>query len=94
MGQSANYRKDGRHLPAVAPLIETEQFVVFLFPSVNYTLRAERILREQGIVHKLIPVPRHISSDCGVCLRIAIDRQDAAESALQGRVKWEEIVRL
>lgn len=74
--------------------METQQFIVFLFPSVSYTLKAEKILKEQGIVHKLIPVPRHISSDCGVCLRVTADRRDATESALQGRVNWEGIVLL
>jgi hypothetical protein len=74
--------------------MEPDQFIVFLFPSVSYTLKAEKILKEQGIVHKLIPVPRHISSDCGVCLRIAADRQDTVESALQGRVNWERVILL
>ncbi len=69
-------------------------YIVFLFPSVSYTLKAEKILKERGIAHKLIPVPRHISSDCGACLRVAAERRDAVESALQGRVKWEERVLL
>ena len=71
--------------------METEPFIVFLFSSISHTLKAEKILKELGIVHKLIPVPRHISSDCGVCIRVAADRRDAAESALQGRVNWEGI---
>jgi hypothetical protein len=74
--------------------MEPNQFIVFLFPSVSYTLKAEKILKEQGIVHKLIPVPRHIGSDCGVCLRVTADRQDAVASALQGRVTWEGMVPL
>jgi hypothetical protein len=69
--------------------MEPQKYVVFLFPSVSYALKAEKILKEQRIVHKLIPVPRHIGSDCGVCLRVTADRQDATASALQGRVKWE-----
>ena len=72
--------------------MEPQKYVVFLFPSVSYALKAEKILKEQGIVHKLVPVPRHIGSDCGVCLRVAADRRDAAASALQGRVNWEEMV--
>ena len=74
--------------------METQRFIVFLFSSVSYTLKAEKILQERGIGYKLIPVPRHIGSDCGVCLRIAADRRDAVESALQGRVNWEGIVPL
>jgi len=73
-------------------VIEAPPYAVFLFPSVSHTLKAEKILKEQGIVHKLIPVPRHIGSDCGVCLRVAADRQDAVTAALQGRVDWEKMV--
>ena len=72
--------------------MEQQNYVIFLFPSVSYALKAEKILKEQGITHKLIPVPRHISSDCGVCLRVTADRRDAAASALQGRVNWEKMV--
>jgi hypothetical protein len=43
---------------------------VILFPSVHFALRAEKLVKARGISHKLIPVPRHLSSDCGVCLRI------------------------
>lgn len=44
-------------------------FAVALFQSTSAALRAEKLVGEQGIRVKLIPVPRHISSDCGVCLR-------------------------
>ena len=43
---------------------------VVLFHSTSHTLRAEKVLQKAGISCKLIPVPRHLSSDCGVCLRI------------------------
>ncbi|MBN1934331.1 MAG: DUF3343 domain-containing protein, partial [Anaerolineae bacterium] len=36
----------------------------------------------QGITNKLIPVPRQISSDCGVCVRIARDDVSAAQAAI------------
>ena len=74
--------------------MEPQKYVVILFPSVSYALKAEKILKEQGILHKLIPVPRHIGSDCGVCLRVTADRQDTAAGVLQGRVKWERIAPL
>jgi hypothetical protein len=74
--------------------MEQQNYVIFLFPSVSYALKAEKILKEQGITHKLIPVPRHISSDCGVCLRVTADRRDAAASALQGKVNWGKMVLL
>jgi hypothetical protein len=43
---------------------------VILFPSIHFAMRAEKMIKERGFSIKLIPVPRHLSSDCGVCLRI------------------------
>ncbi|MBN1531107.1 MAG: DUF3343 domain-containing protein [Spirochaetes bacterium] len=53
-----------------------------LFRSVNHTMRAESILKKAGIPHKLIPVPREISSDCGVCLRVEERHLDDVKGAL------------
>jgi len=74
--------------------MEAQGYVVFLFPSVSYALKAEKILKAAGIAHKLIPVPRHISSDCGVCLRITEDRQQDVEEELRGRVEWDKVALL
>lgn len=41
-----------------------------LFFTSNHAFRAEKLLRNRGICCKLVPVPRHFSSECGVCLRI------------------------
>ena len=56
---------------------------VILVYSTSYALRAEKFLRKAGIASKLIPVPRHLSSSCGVCIRIAQTEQDATQKALQ-----------
>jgi hypothetical protein len=57
-------------------------YTAILFPSTNHAIRAEAILKQAGSGCKLIPVPRHISSDCGVCLRIAREDQVSARAAL------------
>lgn len=41
-----------------------------LFFTSNHAFRAEKLLRQREIPCKLVPVPRHFSSECGVCLRI------------------------
>lgn len=65
---------------------------VVLFYSTNHALRAEKVLTEAGIPCKLIPVPRHLSSDCGVCVRIEQADQQAVLQALQAaRVELEGI---
>jgi hypothetical protein len=56
---------------------------VVLFPSVHFVLRAEKIAKEKGFSVKLIPVPRHLSSDCGVGLRISWEEKEAILEALE-----------
>jgi hypothetical protein len=74
--------------------MEAPSYAVFLFASVSHALKAEQTLKAAGIAHKLIPVPRQISSDCGVCLRVEAKQQDEAAAALRGKVAWEKMVRL
>jgi len=69
--------------------MDKQRYVIFLFPSMNHVLKAEKILKGAGIIHKLIPVPRNLSTDCGVCLRIAVDQRDAVAKTLQDKVTWE-----
>lgn len=45
------------------------QYRVVLFQSTSGVLRAEKLAKGAALKVKLIPVPRHLSSDCGVCLR-------------------------
>ena len=72
-------------------MTDTEEYHVILFDSVHHALRSEKILKEIGIRHKLIPVPRHISSDCGICLRFTLDLRNRIEEALAGKVEIREI---
>lgn len=44
-------------------------YKVALFQSVNHVMKAEKILLAEEIPIKIIPVPKMISSDCGVCIR-------------------------
>jgi hypothetical protein len=50
-----------------------------LFQSTRAVITAERIMVKQGIRCKIIPVPRSISSECGMA--IEIDKRD--ESAVR-----------
>jgi len=63
---------------------------VILFPSIHFALRAEKLVKAKGISYKLIPVPRHLSSDCGVCLRIPWEKKgEILEILAQSSVKVE-----
>jgi hypothetical protein len=67
------------------------QYIVMLFKAVSYVLKAEKILKKEGLPHKLIPVPKYISSDCGICLRFEPAIQNKIEAALLNKVEIEEI---
>ncbi|MDY7075765.1 MAG: DUF3343 domain-containing protein [Chloroflexota bacterium] len=59
------------------------QYAVILVYSTSYALRAEKVLTDAGISCKLIPVPRYLGSDCGVCVRIKRADCDTALQALK-----------
>lgn len=48
-----------------------DQDYVAIFHSIHRVLRAEQQLKYAGIAFLLIPVPRKLTSDCGLALRIA-----------------------
>lgn len=53
-------------------------FAVILVHSTSHAIHAERVLRRAGLPAKLVPTPRHLSSDCGSAIRI--DNADRAAS--------------
>jgi len=62
-------------------MTEKRQTVILVY-STSHAIRAERVLERGGIDCKLIPVPRHLSSDCGVCVRVWRGDREAARQAL------------
>lgn len=70
-------------------------YAVILFYSTNRAIRAEKVLRKAGLEVKPIPVPRHLSSDCGVCLRFNWADEEAVCQALEDAgVEMEGIHRI
>jgi len=72
-------------------MIGTESYHVVLFHSVNCAMYADRLLKQKGTPYKLIPVPRHISSNCGVCIRFPSQNQSEVEEVIQGVVEFDVI---
>jgi len=59
-------------------------YSIILVPSTTHAMRAEKVLKEAKLACKLIPVPRQIRSDCGVCIRIARSDRENTLQALRG----------
>ena len=56
--------------------------IIFIFDSVHYVLKAEKVLKKENIPCELIPVPREISSDCGMALAIDESADDVVKERL------------
>lgn len=63
---------------------ESQTFGVVLFHSVQGALGAEKLLAAAGVTYKLIAVPRHISSNCGFCVRFEWASKETVERLLTG----------
>jgi hypothetical protein len=79
-------------LPSRRNGVDNLGYSVFLFASTSGALRAEKLAQEAGLKVKLIPVPRHLSSDCGLCLRCDSEDVEAIRSLLEtSQVDFESI---
>lgn len=55
---------------------------LLLVPSANHAVQGERALLAGGVACRLLPVPRYLSSQCGVCLSVAAADRHRAEAVL------------
>ena len=54
-----------------------ENDYVAIFHSIHRVLKAEKILKQAGVTFLLIPVPRQLTSDCGLALRFSPETKGA-----------------
>jgi hypothetical protein len=59
------------------------EFAVILVDSTSLALRIEQLMKREGLSYKLISVPRHLSSDCGFCVRILKEDCETVQNLLQ-----------
>ncbi|MBN2088548.1 DUF3343 domain-containing protein [candidate division KSB1 bacterium] len=68
------------------------QYAVILVYSTSHAIRIERLLNRAHIECKLIPVPRQLSSDCGVCVRLNLnDREKAIQCINNSQIEIQGI---
>ena len=72
--------------------MSSESYAVILVYSTSHAMRIEKLLGKRGIACKMIPVSRQISSDCGVCIRIARAQVEAARETIEtARIEIQDI---
>ncbi|TLN00301.1 DUF3343 domain-containing protein [bacterium] len=68
---------------------------LLIFNSVHKVMKAEKLLKGAGLNARVMPVPRQLSSDCGLALALPFEDVASASARLSGQgVEPEEIWRL
>jgi hypothetical protein len=47
---------------------------IAILDSIHYILQAEKLLKSKRMPHEIVPVPREISSDCGMALQFDCEK--------------------
>ena len=63
---------------------ETDPVLILIFRGTHQVLSAEKRLKGGGVPLRLIPVPRRLTSDCGLAIRIPLGGRDRARELLSG----------
>ena len=65
---------------------------VFTFVSTHHALKAEKVLQEAELKAAIIPVPRRISSLCGLAIKVETGIEPRAREVMEGAgVRIEEV---
>ncbi len=68
---------------------------IILFYSTNQAMWAADVLKESDIKHKMIPVPRELSSDCGYCVEFFDKSKEHIDDLLiNNNVEFDTIIKL
>ncbi|MGM0437782.1 MAG: DUF3343 domain-containing protein [Bacillota bacterium] len=72
-----------------------DYFILFTFYSTHLALEFERTLKSEDIFVKLIPVPRKISSSCGLAGKIKEDELSEVKNICEeNKIEYEEIYKV
>ncbi len=69
-----------------------ERDAVLIFHSIHKVMKAEKALKGANLDVRLMPVPRQLSSDCGLSIAFYLKDRDAVETALhEATCPFEEL---
>lgn len=72
-----------------------DNYSVVIFYSTSAAIRAESLAQKVNLKVKLIPVPRHLSSDCGICLQFNNeDQQSIKEILVEKKIEYDDIYQI
>lgn len=58
-------------------------YAIITFHTTHFSLKAKKVLEENGKKPDMIPVPRELSSGCGFCCKLPWEEKDETEKILK-----------
>jgi hypothetical protein len=49
--------------------LQKHKVYFLLFNTIHDVLKVDKILKKENVRYELVPVPRNLSSDCGMCVK-------------------------
>lgn len=43
---------------------------IIVYRSIHDVIKSERLIKVKGLDYQIVPVPSHISSECGMCIEV------------------------
>jgi len=69
-----------------------ERDAILIFHSIHRVMKAEKTLKAAGLDVRLMPVPRQLSSDCGLSITCHLGDREAIEQTLdEAGCPYEEL---
>ena len=68
---------------------------LILFSSVHFALKAERALKKRKLEAEMVPVPRSLSADCGICAQVDVEDLDRVIGILKkAKINHDDVYRV
>ncbi|MBV1757016.1 MAG: DUF3343 domain-containing protein [Dethiosulfatibacter sp.] len=65
------------------------------FPNITHAMKFEKKMKESHIDFKIIPVPRSISSSCGLCGKFDCESKDEIEKfCIENHIKFDGVYKI
>ena len=63
--------------------LKDEESIIFVLYSIHDVMKAEFALKDRGMAYDLIPVPKELSSDCGMALLVEREGREEIREVLR-----------
>jgi hypothetical protein len=47
--------------------------IIIVFRSIHDVIKSEKLIKNKGFDYQIVPVPTHLSSECGMCIEVNED---------------------